>query len=347
MVISSTKLVKAFTAMSQPIRTIRKATVVTDILWSMPTFSGDIIHNLYFITIDDSATFVVPNTIFGLVAAAKGCFLSTPDHNLFVPKDVSWTTYTFVLLRTVSFNWANLLLFDLANQRVAGDEDKLNKPWRPIPNGRMTTTRMRHWLIITIPLVLGYNHFCLGTLTEGCLLCILTWIYNDLSGGDDNWIIRNMVIASAFGVYNLGSAKVAATATVMHTNGTPSGSEVAVGVSNLGYAWAVLISAVIFTTMHVQDLKDVIGDRARGRCTAPIVLGRQIASYTIAVPVLVWSSVCPWFWAVPLWSTIGTCLLGLIIAWRCMSKESKLADRRTWQMWCAWTAVLYLLPLCV
>jgi 1,4-dihydroxy-2-naphthoate octaprenyltransferase len=119
-----------------------------------------------------------------------------------------------------------------------------------------------------------------------------------------------MVIASAFGVYNLASAKVATTATAMYTNGARSGSGIAVapaGISNLGYTWTILVSAVIFTTMHVQDLKDVVGDRARGRCTAPIVLGRQIAAYTIAVPVIVWSTVCPWFWAVPIWGGVGTC----------------------------------------
>jgi 4-hydroxybenzoate polyprenyltransferase len=115
-----------------------------------------------------------------------------------------------VLLRTLSFNWANLVIFDLANQRQASEKDKMNKPWRPIPSGRMTETRMRLWLLAALPLVLGYSHFYLNAGTESCVLAILTWIYNDLRGGDENWLLWNLIIAVAFGIYNLGSMRIAA-----------------------------------------------------------------------------------------------------------------------------------------
>ena len=282
-----------------------------------------------------------------MAGAATSCLLTASETSVPALRTLSWLNFALVLAKTLSFNWVNLVIFDLANQRQAGAEDKLNKPWRPIPSGRMTDTSMRHWLIAAIPLALAYNYLYLGTGTEGCLLAILTWMYNDLGGGDDNWLLRNLIISSAFSVYNLGSMKVAASSAAMLTQSTRAGSSDAVGISNLGYVWAFLISGVILTTMHVQDLKDIVGDRARGRRSAPIVLGRKVAAYTIAVPVLVWSVVCVWFWAASNWSSVGTALLGITIALRCVSLESKKADRRTWQMWCGWTAVLYLLPLSV
>ena len=60
-------------------------------------------------------------------------------------------------------------------------------------------------------------------------------------------------------------------------------------VTKVGWQWLVIISCVISTTMHVQDLKDEAGDRARARRSAPIVLGDAVARWTIAIPVLFWS----------------------------------------------------------
>jgi 4-hydroxybenzoate polyprenyltransferase len=115
-------------------------------------------------------------------------------------------------------------------------------------------------------------------------------------------------------------------------------------VSTNGYIWTLIISGVIFCTMHVQDLKDVSGDQARGRRSAPIVLGRRVTSWTIAIPVVLWSALCVWFWEASLPVASAPILLGLSVAWRCVNMSGKPADRRTWQLWCAWTAILYIIP---
>jgi 4-hydroxybenzoate polyprenyltransferase len=310
----------------------------------------DVGHNLYLITIDDTPTFVVPNTIFGLSAALTPLLLNTDENATLLAKS-SWIGFSYVVTRTILFNWTNLVIFDLANQRDSGKEDVLNKPWRPIPSGRLSSTQMLRWLFVAIPIVLCFSHFCLHVGTESCLLVILTWMYNDLGGGDDNWILRNLIIACAFGVYNLGSLKVAATtAQALSSNRPSSMSNLALYlrptdlISTMGYVWTIIISAVIFTTMHIQDLKDVAGDRARGRRTAPIIFGRRIAGWTIAVPVMVWSVISVWFWDASLSVAVVPIGLGLGVAWRCVNLNEKAADRRSWQLWCAWTAVLYAIP---
>lgn len=342
----------------------------TETLWIVPSNIHNFIYNLYLITIDDSPTFVVPNTVFGMAAASTCSLLLLPSGTQKAPlSSLPWLEYLFTLGKTLSFNWTNLLLFDLANQRNAGAEDKLNKPWRPIPSGRISGAQMRHWLLAALPLILAFNYWGLDTGLESCMLAVLTWMYNDLGAGDENWVIRNGVIAAAFGVYNLGSMRVAAS-TAARLSLAPAARSApaplqqnhlidymmrgsAVGgdspttsahISTLGYAWAAAISGVILTTMHIQDLKDVVGDRARGRKTAPITLGRYLTSLTIAVPVLLWSVICAWLWVSSVPMAAATLALGAIVAIRCLIFEDKKKDRRTWQLWCLWTAVLYLLP---
>ncbi len=86
----------------------------------------------------------------------------------------------------VLYNWGNLLIFDLANQRTpeSAEEDRINKPHRPLPTGRMTPLQARRLLLASLPVVLTINYF-LGPWIETALLFTLTWMYNDLGGGDE------------------------------------------------------------------------------------------------------------------------------------------------------------------
>jgi 4-hydroxybenzoate polyprenyltransferase len=320
------------------------------LLWSIHSGIAGFLYNLYIMTKDDTPTFVIPETIFGLAAATTASLFIVADQTDGIPamRRLNWTSFALVFLRTLSFNWLNLFIFDLSNQRISSAEDKLNKPWRPIPSGRMTESRMRHWLLIAIPVVFGYTHVYLHAGTETALLFVHNWMYNDLGGGDGNWLLRNGILASGFSVYNLGSMKIAASYASVLVGDVQFKSDAVVETSSLGYAWVAIISGVIFTTMHVQDLKDLEGDRARGRRTAPIIYGHRRTGWTIAVPVLVWTVVGLWFWNAPLWICFGVVVLGSTVAWRCVTMEGPIADRRTWHLWCVWTVVLYLLPpLCV
>lgn len=105
------------------------------------------------------------------------------------------------------FVWSNLIVFEMANQRNAGDEDALNKPHRPIPSGRLQSSGMRRIFLLAVPLVLLIS-WSLHTLHESVVSIALTWMYNDLGGGADNFIVRNVIIVTAFAVYNIGALKV-------------------------------------------------------------------------------------------------------------------------------------------
>ncbi|KAL8951593.1 MAG: hypothetical protein Q9222_002448 [Ikaeria aurantiellina] len=226
------------------------------------------VHNISLFTRGDFTTFVVPNTVFGIASALSNRLMSGNTSHV--------STVVKRLPLIIFFNWSNLLIFVLANQRLPESvkEDKLNKPWRPIPSGRMTQRQTRHLLILLMPVILLLN-YALGVWKETALLFSLTWVYNDLRGGDDNWLVRNLVIALAFFYYNLGSLKLAMGVSNIDMDQT---------LSNAAYAWTVAMSAIIATTMHVQDLQDQAGDIAGGRQTAPLAIGDAAARWTIAVP---------------------------------------------------------------
>lgn len=93
-------------------------------------------------------------------------------------------------------------------------------------------------MLLIIPAVLTLD-YVLGPWKQGVFIMVLTWLYNDLGGGDEAFV-RELIIAVAYGMFNSGSLHVAI--------GTGN------SLSLLGVVWTVIISGVILTTMQVQDL---------------------------------------------------------------------------------------------
>lgn len=232
----------------------------------------------------------------------------------------------------VLWNWSNLLIFDLANQRHHESmvEDMINKPWRPLPSGRIGLNQTRRLLLVALPVVLGINYL-LGAWEETVILFSLTWMYNDLGGGDDGFILRNLIIAAAFSQYNKGAFRVA--------------TQTSFDVSTTTWCWLAMTSGVIGSTMQVQDMKDQEGDRTRNRRTAPLALGDYIARWTIAIPTAVWSIACPAFWNLNVLGYLLPVGVGMIIVFRILFLSGFKADKRTWWIWTAWTAIIWMLPL--
>lgn len=172
-------------------------------------------------------------------------------------------------------------------------------------------------------------NYTLGVWYEACPFWILTWLYNDLKGGDE--LIRDVIIAIAYGLYNIASLKIVCTRDI--------------GPSEQGYHWAVMISGVILTTMQIQDLKDMAGDRSRGRQTSPLVLGEWWSRWSIAAFVVGWSVVCVWFWGFTgcLWYVV-VCGVGGAVVVKVLLGRTVEGDAAAWRLWCVWLMALYVLP---
>lgn len=227
--------------------------------------------------------------------------------------------------------WMNCFLFGLANQRLPGSilEDKINKPWRALPAGRITPENTRRFLLATIPLVMLASLYLGGTV-ETLGHAILTWMYNDLGGSDDFYVVRNSINGLGFICYGAGSAKVAAG----RENLTPQ-----------EYLWAGIVGAIILSTLSMQDLPDVEGDAAKGRLTSPLVNGEAFCCWEIAIPILLWSTICPMFWHAGWNGYIAPITIGYYLAFRILRYRTVDAHKVSWKIWCLWTGSLYILPL--
>ncbi|KAJ5155350.1 UbiA prenyltransferase family [Penicillium capsulatum] len=151
----------------------------------------------------DFSTFVLPSTAFGFLGA-----LAAPKLTEFPQSPSIGALLIRAVPRTLLFNTGNLLVFDIANQRLpeSVDEDSVNKPWRSLPRGRINPTQARRLLLGTVPAVLAGSAM-LGVGAESGLILLLTWMYNDLGGGDE--LTRDPIIAVAYVAFLVSSLHIA------------------------------------------------------------------------------------------------------------------------------------------
>jgi 4-hydroxybenzoate polyprenyltransferase len=109
--------------------------------------------------------------------------------------------------------------------------------------------------------------------------------------------------------------------------------------------WFAIIGAIVFTSIQTQDLEDMEGDAKRDRKTIPLVFGETVGRLSVAIPVSVWSILCPFFWELEWTGYILTGSIGFLIAVRVMVWRNVRSDRVSWKLWCLWIISVYLLPL--
>ncbi|KAF2261284.1 hypothetical protein CC78DRAFT_546771 [Lojkania enalia] len=283
------------------------------------------LFTIWLIACNDLKSIVLPETAFGIFSALAAPLTTNPN-----PTAIDVLSR---LPRVVLWNWMNVLLFDIANQRLPSSiiEDRINKSWRPLPSGRLTETSARRLLLAIIPLVF-LGSLWLGAVHETAAHAVLTWMYNDLGGADELYIIRNIINALGFMCYSSGATKVAAGEYDLTTR---------------AYIWIAIVGAIIFSTLSMQDLPDVEGDAARGRLTSPLVNGDTFTRWEIAIPIFLWSIICPLFWGVNLLGYVITIVVGSLLAFRILWFRTVAGDKVSWKTWCFWTGTLYALPMFV
>ncbi|KAL8746852.1 MAG: hypothetical protein Q9190_001176 [Brigantiaea leucoxantha] len=240
------------------------------------------------------------------------------------------------LPQVVLWIWSTLLLETISNQRLASSivEDSINKPWRPLPAQRLTRAEARQLLIVLIPLVF-LTSFLLGGhsgLQATIALQIFSYMYNDLGGADENFIVRNILNACGLTCFSVGAA-IVATGSADHS------------LNQWAHYWMALLGTVITSTVQTQDLPDMEGDRKRGRRTIPLIYGEDVARWSVAVTVVVWSILCPAFWQLSFLGYLPPVVVGIVLSTRVILLRNVRSDEISWKMWCAWMMVLYLLPL--
>jgi 4-hydroxybenzoate polyprenyltransferase len=210
-------------------------------------------------------------------------------------------------------------------------EDETNKPWRPIPAQRISSSQARRLLLFVIPVALLVSAF-LGTLHECLFLVIMTWMYNDLGGADENFMIRNMLNALGITCYSSASVVLA----------TGKGHENFTGATCV---WLTTVCGIIFSTLQIMDLADMKGDACRGRRTMPLVYGERACRLSVIIPVLFWSYVCPTMFELGFVGMVLSLSVGHLLALRVFLYRGVAQDKVNFKVWSLWTTTLYSLPL--
>jgi len=289
------------------------------------------LQTAWLVTGSDVVTVLVPQSIAATANVLSGWVVSNSVSN---SRCLSGTMTLIAnrAPRMILWIWLNLFTLDLANQRLRASirEDRVNKPWRPIPANRLTAKNAQTLLSVAVPATIALSQL-LGGVEESLLMVPLNWVYNDLGGADENFVARNLLNALGLMCFSVGATRVL------------QGCDPA--LSSAGLLWIAMTGGCIFTTISLQDLYDLEGDLLRGRRTAPIVLGGTNSRVINAVMVMFWSIVIPAYLQLRR-SVLGiTLAFGLVIAGRTIRFRSVAADKATFQVWCVWMAMLYTLPM--
>ncbi|KAI1499869.1 UbiA prenyltransferase family [Biscogniauxia marginata] len=237
--------------------------------------------------------------------------------------------------RFVTWVWLHLLVEDVANQRLEESvlEDQENKPWRPLPAGRITADEAQCLLRILVPLTIGFSFLSGGYLPSATLMTFI-WLYNDLEGANAGPFQRNIINAAGLACFGWGAVSMLMDGWYLtEDNGTQM------------FCWIALTATVVATTVFAQDFPDMVGDKARGRKTVPLLYAETPARVALALLIMFWSVACPFFWDVVVGAWLGLLCLGGTMTVLTTCYRSQSFDETVWRMWCVWITFIYLLPV--
>lgn len=284
-------------------------------------------YSLWLFTFSDLKTIVAPSFVFGVANGLAASEDQFRIRTLTTSQQVSRRTPLVIL-----WIWINLLPFAINNQTAEGAirEDKINKPWRTLPSGRMSLRQAKRLMLTLYPLAMVTTLLTGGVRQSISLTALGIW-YNNLAGGDGSWLVRNSINAFGYVCFTSGAMEVAL--------GIP------LPLSLRLIPWFFIIAAVIFSTVHLQDMYDQLGDQVRGRKTVPLVVGDGRARWSIALAMIFWGDTCPRFWGAGLVVWFLSILLATLIAARSLLLRTVASDRLTFKIWNAWMTLVFVLPL--
>lgn len=206
--------------------------------------------------------------------------------------------------------------FDLSNQIVGIEEDRINKPDRPLPSGQITIQgAKRRWAIVLAAFL------CIALLNAKLIAPTFTWVamtaFLSLTPFGGHWFWKN---AAAIGV---------GTWTLL--NGVYSTVAEATPLEKRIFA---VIAVWAAPAAQIQDIRDIDGDRAIGRKTLPIVAGAEQSRWLISFVCLPFSYAVLWagglISAAPVSLTAGHTLL----AYRVLRGADARYDHKTYMVSC-------------
>lgn len=257
----------------------------------------------------DLSTTMLPALLF--MAAALKTRADLTAHSLAV-----------ALFKWALYFWLYIYTFCLADQIAGVEEDRINKPDRPIPAGRITRPgaiqrwRLYSLLFLAAGALFGVAHWA--------LLWLIASVLHNFCGWDKNWFTKNNVVMPLGFLAEVGAAW-----------------QLVAPLTPIAWRWLVVGALVVSMTAAIQDFRDVRGDRLTGRRTLPIILGDEKARLLMC---LIFAGMCL-LMHLALWGGSGLkgvlcdlwiCGLALYICGRLLLYRTARADDRTYMVYTYW-----------
>ncbi|KAF4973333.1 hypothetical protein FZEAL_9349 [Fusarium zealandicum] len=292
-------------------------------------------HTLCLFTKSDLPTSTGINTTFAIAGILAGpATISNADINL--------SQLGRGVLVALYFTWHLTLCFNLGNQRQPQSliEDGANKPWRPIPAGRISPELTRTWQFVAIASLLGLCYTVLGAWQETAFYLFCTWLYNERAWGDKSWWQRALMNACGITTNRVATLRVAVLATHLQLQASEP-----FHFTNKGLGWFLICAGIVFTTIQVQDLRDQEGDALIDRQTLPLILGDAPTRWITAVGVWTWSVICPLYWQLGPLGCMIPILTGAGVTAHMLVYRTHWHDQASFRLVAAWWISLYFLPM--
>jgi 4-hydroxybenzoate polyprenyltransferase len=214
--------------------------------------------------------------------------------------------------------------FAVSNQIIGIEEDRHNKPDRPLPAGRVALRgAWGRWILAM--LLFPMLGAALGVGWWALLWQVCFCLYN-FGGFARHWATKSLI---------MGVGLVAQLAAAWGIIGP---------LTEIAWQWISGLAVVAFVFCNIQDLRDVAGDRVLRRRTLPIVYGMGRTCLALAVLFAVGLPLLTHAWlfaSVPVgWGNIA-CLvvldgLSLLIAVRLVLDRRPCALHRTYMLFTYW-----------
>ncbi|OTA97999.1 hypothetical protein M426DRAFT_70597, partial [Hypoxylon sp. CI-4A] len=284
----------------------------------------------HLITESNIKAYVQPVLLFTILGVASGAVTTN--------RNPGWMEFASAFPRVALYIWLYILYFDCSNQKSLDsiEEDKLNKPWRAIPSGRLSVEGAERWYIVSIFVLILTSGVWLGGFPEAVTFMLEAWVHNHAHGAS-SWWGKNTLTALLYMTGQIGGIRVAA------------GSMASTSLTRETYEWCALLCLNTITTIQTQDLRDQDGDRARGRRTVPLVVGDTGTRWITALLISFWSIVCPAYWGQGHFTAgyVLPTLIGCSLSVRILVCRSVEADRITFHIYSLlWLPALYAIPFC-
>ncbi|KAJ6564950.1 UbiA prenyltransferase family-domain-containing protein [Mycena vulgaris] len=250
----------------------------------------------------DWSTTIIPGCIWGIGAALAG--------------QVSPTSILYRFPRLIVWLTLFIYLFNLSNQIVGISEDCVNKPNRPIPSGKVTLAGAKRRAVVVLVAFLAIGTISPCLLPESICWALATGFLSWTSAGH-HWFGKNTV-ALIPGTWALLSGSWRSVSAL-----TPAAK---------GYIYGMALWSALLT--NIQDLRDVIGDRATGRRTLAVVFGPVRARRIITggtIPAAIWVL---WAWNILAVAPVSITVAHVFLGYRVISAEAgPRYDHKTYMMY--------------